>query len=169
MSIHNKLIINFTPTGMIPTKAMTPHVPISVNEVIEDVHRAWDAGITMTHIHARDDKTGQPAFQSEIYAGMIEGIRKFAPELVICVSLGGRDFHGFEKRSDVLNLDGKLKPDMGSLTLSSVNFNRQASINEPQMIQDLARKMMERGISPELEAFDSGMIKITHTTWPAMG
>ena len=162
MFSSNNLIINFTPTGMIPTKDMTPHVPISVNEVIEDVHRAWDAGITMTHIHARDADTGQPAYQSGIYAKMIEGIRKFAPELVICASLSGRDFQEFEKRADVLNLDGNLKPDMGSLTLSSVNFNKQASVNEPQMIQDLARKMMERGIGPELEAFDSGMINYAH-------
>jgi 3-keto-5-aminohexanoate cleavage enzyme len=162
MIFHNKLIVNFTPTGMIPTKDMTPHVPISANEVIEDVHRAWDAGITMTHIHARDAETERPAYQAGIYAVMIEGIRKFAPELVICVSLSGRDFQEFEKRSEVLNLDGNLKPDMGSLTLSSVNFNQQASVNEPQMIQSLARKMMERGIAPELEAFDSGMINYAH-------
>jgi 3-keto-5-aminohexanoate cleavage enzyme len=44
------------------------------------------------------------------------------------------------------------------LTLSSVNFNKQASVNSPQMIQDLARTMLERGIRPELEAFDLGMI-----------
>jgi uncharacterized protein (DUF849 family) len=162
MFTDNKLIINFTPTGMIPTKDMTPHVPITINEVIEDVHRACDAGITMTHIHARDAETGRPAYQAEIYAKMIEGIRKFAPDLVICVSLSGRDFQEFEKRSEVLSLDGKLKPDMGSLTLSSVNFNKQASINEPQMIQDLARKMLDRGIAPELEAFDAGMINYAH-------
>jgi uncharacterized protein (DUF849 family) len=47
---------------------------------------------------------------------------------------------------------------MGSLTLSSVNFNRQASINEPNMIKALASKMKEKGIKPELEAFDLGMI-----------
>jgi uncharacterized protein (DUF849 family) len=53
---------------------------------------------------------------------------------------------------------GELKPDFASLTLSSLNFNKQVSINSPQMIQDLAKKMLERGIRPELEAFDLGMI-----------
>ncbi len=48
-----KLIINFTPTGMIPTKSMTPHVPITINEIVEDVHRAYEFGITLAHIHAR--------------------------------------------------------------------------------------------------------------------
>ena len=47
---------------------------------------------------------------------------------------------------------------MGSLTLSSVNFNKQASLNAPDMIQALAREMKRRGVLPELEAFDSGMI-----------
>jgi uncharacterized protein (DUF849 family) len=47
---------------------------------------------------------------------------------------------------------------MGSLTLSSVNFNRTASVSEPGIIQGLAAIMQERGILPELEAFDAGMI-----------
>ncbi len=156
--MDEKVIINFTPTGMIPTKEMTPHVPISVDEVIEDVHKAWEIGITMAHIHARDPETGEPTYKADIYAKMIEGIRKFAPDLVICVSLSGRNFGEFKKRSEPCDLKGNLKPDMGSLTLSSVNFNKQASVNEPQMIQDLAHKMKELGIVPELEAFDSGMI-----------
>ena len=153
-----KIIINFAPNGMLPTKAMTPHVPVTVNEIIEDVHKATEAGITMTHLHARDEVTGQPTYKKEIYARIIEGIRKYAPTLIICASLSGRDFGSFEQRSDVLLLDGDAKPDMGSLTLSSLNFNRQASVNTPEMIQALAAKMLERGILPELEAFDSGMI-----------
>lgn len=152
------LIINFTPTGMIPTKEMTPHVPVSVSEIIEDVHKATEIGITMVHLHARDEKTGVPTYKSDIYARIISGIRAFAPELIICVSLSGRNFKEFEQRAEVLQLDGDLKPDMGSLTLSSLNFNRIASINSPEMIQTLAREMKDKGILPELEAFDAGMI-----------
>ena len=57
-----------------------------------------------------------------------------------------------------LTLTGAEKPDMGSLTLSSVNFNREASVNAPDTIQALAREMQARGVLPELEVFDSGMI-----------
>ena len=151
------VIINFTPTGMIPTKEMTKHVPVTPEEVVEDVRRAVDIGITMVHLHARG-QGGAPDYHKEIYAEMIEGIRSFDPELVICVSLSGRDFQEFEQRTDCLNLTGKIKPDMGSLTLSSLNFNRVASVNSPEMIQKLAEAMKERGILPELEAFDAGMI-----------
>lgn len=153
-----KLIINLAPTGMIPTKEMTEFVPQSINEVVEDVHEAWEIGITMVHLHAREQDTGIPTYKSEIYAKMIEGIRKFSKDLVICVSLSGRTFGEFEKRSEPLHPDGILKPDMGSLTLSSLNFNKQASVNDPDMIKALAAEMKKRRIAPEFEAFDAGMI-----------
>lgn len=152
------LIINFTPTGMIPTKEMTPHVPVSVNEIIEDVHQAIEIGITMVHLHARDEITGKPTYKSEVYGKIIEGVRKYSKELIICVSLSGRGIKEFVHRASPLQLEGDLKPDMGSLTLSSLNFNKTESVNSPEMIQKLAMEMKNKGILPELEAFDAGMI-----------
>jgi 3-keto-5-aminohexanoate cleavage enzyme len=152
------LIVNFTPTGMIPTKAMTPHVPVSVQEIVDNVLDAHEIGITVVHLHARDPKTGAPSQDAEIYGRIIEGIRAHAPELVLGVSLSGRNVTEFEQRAAPLLLDGNLKPDMGSLTLSSLNFNRQASVNTPDTIMRLAGTMNERGIKPELEAFDVGML-----------
>lgn len=152
------LIVNFTPTGMIPTKEMTPHVPVLVDEIVTDVKEACDLGITMVHLHAREPQTQEPTYKKEIYAEIISGIREFAPELIICVSLSGRNFKALSQRADPLYLEGNLKPDMGSLTLSSLNFNQTASLNAPSMVKDLARTMKELGILPELEAFDVGMI-----------
>ncbi len=152
------LIVNFTPTGMIPTKKMTPHVPVTVEEIIENVHKAVDIGITMVHLHAREPDTGESSYEAHIYGKIIEGIRSFSKDLIICVSLSGRKINEFEKRAEVLQLQGDLKPDMGSLTLSSLNFNRVASVNSPEMIQKLANEMKSRGILAELEAFDAGMI-----------
>lgn len=143
---------------MIPTKDMTPYVPISVDEIVEDVHSAYEIGITLVHLHARNEVTGVPTYKVDVYRDIIEGIRKFSKDLVICVSLSGRTFKRFEHRTEVLQLDGDLKPDMGSLTLSSVNFNNQTSVSSPKMIQRLAGEMMNRGVLAELEAFDAGMI-----------
>jgi 3-keto-5-aminohexanoate cleavage enzyme len=143
---------------MIPTKEMTPFVPVSVREIVEDVLQAADIGITMVHLHARKPGNGHPTSSAEVYARIINGIRKHRKDLVICVSLTGRNVKGFERRAEPLTLDGELKADMGSLTLSSVNFNKQASINSPDMIRSLLNEMNNRDIMPELEAFDSGMI-----------
>jgi uncharacterized protein (DUF849 family) len=156
--MEENLIIDFTPTGMIPTKSLTPHVPVTATEIIEDIHLAWELGITKVHLHARSSENESPTYEKKKYAELIEGIRKFAPDLVVCVSLSGRTHIKFEERSDALDLEGFLKPDMGSLTLSSLNFNKIASINSPDMIQALAAKMQKLGIAPELEAFDAGMI-----------
>ncbi len=152
------LIVNFTPTGMIPMKNLTPYVPVTVNEIVEEIHEAWEIGITMVHVHARDEASHVPVYHAAVYGRIIEGIRKFAPDLIVCVSLSGRTFQEFEKRSDPLTLTGDQKPDMGSLTLSSINFNREASVNSPDMIQALAREMKRRNILAEQEAFDAGMI-----------
>src|SRR5687767_9289503 len=105
------LIINFTPTGMVPTKAMNPAVPIEVNEIIEEVHLAFEEGITLVHLHARDEN-GVPTYKKSVYESIINGIRSHCPELVLCLSLSGRNFNEFEKRSEPV----ELSPDMGSLT-----------------------------------------------------
>lgn len=152
-----ELIVNLVPTGMIPLKKHTPHVPINPDEIIDDVLSCCELGVTMVHIHGRD-KEEKPTWRPDIYEKIITSIRKECPEIIICVTCSGRTYHEFEKRSAVLDLEGLAKPDMGSLTLSSVNFNKQASINEPSMILDLAQKMKENDIRPELEAFDLGMI-----------
>ena len=157
----NKLIINLTPTGMIPTKEMTPHVPQSPAEIISDVLDCAQLGISMVHLHARDEE-GKPTYRKEIYAEIIRGIRAKAPELVIIVSTSGRTYGEFAHRSDVLDLEGNLKPDMASLTLSSINFNKIASVNSPDMIIKLAGKMKDKRIKPELEVFDLGMVNYAH-------
>lgn len=150
-------ILNFAPTGMIPKRKDNPHVPISPGEIAEQVHSAVELGITVVHLHARNDDES-PSNDIDLYADIIERIRSFAPELVICVSLSGRSHPDFASRATPLQLTGAQKPDMGSLTLSSLNFSRQASMNAPEMIQQLAQAMLQKGIVPELEAFDGGMV-----------
>lgn len=154
-------IVNFCPTGMVPTREMTPHVPLTPGEIVADVRRAVEAGVNLVHLHARDEH-GVPHFSREIYARQIAGIRAFAPELTICVSLSGRTYGEFSQRSDPLMLTGDLRPDMGSLTLASLNFTGQPSINSPDMVRRLAEAMRERGIKPELEVFDVGMVNVAN-------
>ena len=156
--LKKKFILNFAPTGVIPTKRMTPYVPITPDEIVEDVLKVAELGITMVHLHARDPLTSEPTYIKEIYGEIIHRIRKNRKDLILCVSTTGRNISEFDKRSDCLDLEGEVKPDFASLTLSSLNFNKQASLNTPQMIQDLAKKMLVKGIKPELEAFDLGMI-----------
>ncbi len=151
-----KLIINAALTGMVPTKAQNGAVPISPAEIIADARRCRDAGASIVHIHAREvDET--PSYRKEIYREIISGIRDACPELLVCGSTSGRTFKEFAQRAEVLNAGPGCRPDLASLTLGSLNFPNQASVNEPQMIQSLAEVMRCAGIVPELELFDLGM------------
>jgi uncharacterized protein (DUF849 family) len=146
------LIINAALTGMVPMRANSPHVPITPDEIIADARRCRDAGATILHLHARE-ADGTPTFKREIYAEIFAGVRAECPEVLISGSCSGRLFCEFWQRSAVLDE----MPDLGSLTLGSLNFPTQASVNAPEMIQKLALAMKDRGIIPELEIFDLGM------------
>lgn len=147
-----KKIINFCPIGTqtTPTNSLAEFIP---EKIVEEIHEAYEMGITLVHIHARDEAF-KNSYKSEHYRPIVEGIRKHCPDLAICVSLTGRLFPEFEKRTEVLDL----KPDMGSLTMSSINFPTGTSINTPDMILKLIDKMNSLKIVPEIECFDSGMI-----------
>jgi uncharacterized protein (DUF849 family) len=155
------LILNLAPTGIMPTRDMSPSVPLDPHEIVADVLAAAAKGITIAHIHARDEQ-GRPTHRKEVFARIIGGIREQRPDLVICVSCSGRRTASIEDRAQVLDLDEDLKPDMASLTLSSLNFPTQASVNSPDEIKLLAQRMLERGILPEFEIFDLGMVNMLH-------
>jgi uncharacterized protein (DUF849 family) len=144
---------------MVPTRAHSPHVPLTPAEVARDVAAAAAIGITSVHVHARD-ADGAPDWRRDTYARFVSKIRDVAPDVLINVSTSGRNWSDLERRADCLALDGDLKPDLASLTLSSLNFIGQASMNPPDVIRDLARIMGERGIVPELEVFDLGMVNM---------
>jgi uncharacterized protein (DUF849 family) len=154
---YGKLIINAAITGNVPRKKDSPYVPITVDEIIENAVRCVSAGTSILHVHARD-REEQPTYKADVFAKIIQGIKRECPDVIICVTTSGRTYNEFEKRSEVLDLDGSLKPDMASLTLGSLNFPNQASVNEPSMIMRLAERMKERGIKPELEVLDTGMV-----------
>ena len=152
-----KKIINFTPTGTQTTRSNS-FAPLTPNEIIDSVHEANEIGISIVHLHARDEVTLENTYKKEVYQKIIEGIKKHCPELLICVSLTGRNFPELEQRSEVL----QLLPDMGSLTMSSLNFPSGASINQPEMILSLINEMDKYGVQPEIECFDAGMLNYTN-------
>lgn len=159
MRLGEKLIINAAITGMVPMKKDNPHVPVSPEEIAEDARRCVDAGASIIHLHAREPD-GSATYRKDLYQEILQRVRAACPDVILCVSTSGRVFKSFEQRSAVLEVDDP-KPEMASLTLGSMNFANQESINPPQMIQSLAQKMLAHGVVPELECFELGMAEYT--------
>lgn len=155
------LIINLASTGMVPTRDHSPHVPLSPQEIADDVARCVALGVSMAHLHARAPD-GVPSDDPAIIADVIRRVRQQCPDVVITATTSGRRSPDVERRASALMLDGDAKPDMASLTLGSMNFVREASVNSPTTIMRLAEIMLERGIKPELEVFDLGMVNFAH-------
>lgn len=150
------IILSLAPTGMVPTRNDSPFVPLSPEEVARDVEDCAALGITYVHLHARDEN-GAPDWRPETFRRFVSAIRERTPEMVICVTTSGRNVVDPSQRGAVLELGGDEAPELASLTLSSLNFARQASLNAPSVIKELLAMMLDRGIHPELEVFDLGM------------
>ncbi len=153
---RKKFIVNVCPTGMVPTKAHNPHVPMTPEELAEDLAGCVALGASMLHLHARDED-GVPDWRAERFTDIFTAVRRRCPDEVIIATTSGRNVKEVERRG--ASLDATPRPDMASLTLSSLNFLRQGSLNPPDVIQGLAAAMYERGIVPELEVFDVGMAR----------
>lgn len=156
-ALTDELIINLAPTGMVPTRADSPHVPLTPAEVAADVRRCADLGAAIVHLHPRD-AAGHPSQDPAVAAAFIGAVRDAVPDVVICATTSGRTDPGLDGRAAVLELEGRLRPEMASLTLGSNNFISGPSINAPDTIVGLATRMAERGIVPEWEVFDAGML-----------
>jgi 3-keto-5-aminohexanoate cleavage enzyme len=145
-------IITVAITGALPRKSQTPAVPVTPSEQIESTHEAFEAGASLVHIHVRD-KDENPSSDPELFAQVQEGIKKHCPGMIIQFSTGGRG-RDQSKRGAALNL----RPDMASLTTGSVNFPGQIYENPPQLVEGLARLMLEFEVKPEIEVFDLAML-----------
>lgn len=144
----NPVVIAVAITGSVPRKKDNPAVPTTPSEQIESTHQAFEAGATLVHIHVRnDDET--PSSDPARFAAVQEGVAKHCPGMIIQFSTGGRGRDQAARGSSLY-----LKPDMASLSTGSVNFPTIIYENHPTLVEDLATKMRDNGILPEIEIFD---------------
>jgi uncharacterized protein (DUF849 family) len=106
----DKLIITVAPTGSLPTKKMTPHVPITPAEIIEEGLRCEAAGASIVHIHARNPEDESASTEFALFEEMHGGLKE-RTRLIPQISTGGRAGTAYEQRCDRL----RLKPEMASL------------------------------------------------------
>lgn len=146
------VIITAAITGALPRKAQTPAVPVTPREQVEATREAYEAGAALVHVHVRNPDES-PSSDPDLFAQVQEGVRKSCPGMIIQFSTGGRGRSQSERGRAI-----SLRPDMASLATGSVNFPGQIYENPPQLVEDLARSMLECGVKPEIEVFDLAML-----------
>jgi 3-keto-5-aminohexanoate cleavage enzyme len=149
----DKLIITVAPTGNVPTKDRAPALPVTPQEIADTASRCREAGASLVHIHARDQQ-GWPTLDPEVFSRIHELISS-RTDLIVQISTGGRAGMDPEQRAAAVRLIG---PEMASLTTGSMNFPDRVYENSFEVIEYLAKAMLESGTKPEMEVFEPGMI-----------
>lgn len=174
----NKAIFTAAVTGSIHTPTMSPHLPVTAQEIIDDIMSVHEAGGAVAHVHVRDEKTGLPNADQEIYQRVLSEVKKRC-DIVICTTTGGRLGEPVENRVRVVT---NLEPELASLNAGSLNFalfqvaNNYKSWrhdweeeylrgtedfifpNTFYTMRKFVQAMAEHGTKPEFEIYDVGMI-----------
>jgi 3-oxoadipate:acetyl-CoA acetyltransferase len=145
-------IITVAITGSVPRKRNNPAVPITLDEQIESTHAAFEAGAALVHVHVRNDDESTTS-NPDKFEAFRRAVGKHCPGMIVQFSTGGRSGTGSE-RGGMLHH----RPDMASLSTGSCNFPTRVYENSPELIEELATKMNQYEIKPEIEVFDLAML-----------
>ncbi len=115
---RDKVIITCAVTGSIHTPTMSPHLPITPEEIAEQAIAAAEAGAAILHLHARNPETGQPTADPDVFMQFLPRIRRGC-DAVINITTGGSSLMSLDERLAAPDL---AQPEMASLNMGSMNF-----------------------------------------------
>ncbi|WP_046868684.1 3-keto-5-aminohexanoate cleavage protein [Microvirga massiliensis] len=118
MAKNRKVIITCAVTGAIHTPSMSPHLPVTPQEIADAAIGAAEAGAAIVHLHARNPQTGQPDQNPEAFAPFL-GVIKQRSNCVVNITTGGAPTMAIEER---LRPAATFKPEVASLNMGSMNF-----------------------------------------------
>ncbi len=146
-------IITAALTGPVATKADNPALPGSPAEIAESARDAAREGAAVVHIHLRDDQGGFTV-DLDVARRTVEAVREVCPA-IIQFSTGGLDF-AYEDRMKMV----EARPAMATLNPCTMTFATGEFRNPPKQMMELAARMIELGIKPEVEIYDTGHLEM---------
>ncbi len=151
----DKLIITAAITGSRISREMTPFIPITPEAITQSAFECWEAGAAIVHIHVRNLKTGIGTQDLKLFRQVVESLRE-KTDLILCLTTSGIPGLNLPLAQRLKVLE--LAPELASLDMGSINLGQSVFINSPEFLRIAATQMKERGVKPELEIFDVGMI-----------
>lgn len=171
----SKTILTCAVTGGDDVAHKFKQLPVTPQQIAEEVIAAAKAGAAIAHIHVRNPETGKPSMELDLYREVFDRVRQSDTDVVINLTTGpGARFvpdlevtNGFAEGSNVRPPADRvrhiiaLKPEICSLDMGSLNFGRGALINTPAQVEAIAQGIKEAGVKPELEIFDAGHLALS--------
>jgi 3-keto-5-aminohexanoate cleavage enzyme len=151
-----KLIISVGITGSRITRQQTPYIPITPEEIAQSGIEAWRAGASILHIHVRDPKTGLGTQDLSIFKEVVDRIRS-ETDAVLCLTTSGIPGRNLQFQERLVPLS--LNPELVSFDAGSINMRENVFLNPPEFLEMLAIETLAKGIKPELEVFEAGMVE----------
>ena len=118
MAKARKVIITCAVTGSIHTPSMSPHLPVTPDEIAQAAIAAAEAGATVLHLHARDPEDGRPTQDPEVFRQFLPRIKQSC-NAVVNITTGGGPYMTVEER---LQPALQCQPEVASLNMGSMNF-----------------------------------------------
>jgi 3-keto-5-aminohexanoate cleavage enzyme len=156
--LNKPVIISAAITGSITTREQLPWLPVTPKEIAHSSIEAAEAGAAIVHIHVREPD-GKPSARVELYRETFELIRENSDVLICATTGSGAGLFNEDERLSALPLETEL----ASLDCGSMNFGERIFENPPKFLRRMAQEITSRGIVPEIECFDLGMIE--NTRW----
>jgi len=151
----DQLIISAGLTGSSITKAQTPAIPVTPDEIVASGIEAWSAGAAVLHIHVRDPETGLGTQDVEVFRQVVEPLRA-QTDAVLCLTTSGIPGRNLPTEERIAPLD--LQPEMASFDAGSINMQAGIFLNTPDFLDALAAKAVTCRVKLELECFAIGMV-----------
>jgi uncharacterized protein (DUF849 family) len=172
--MQSRVLITCAVTGNQTTPEMTPHLPVTPQEIAEACLGAAAAGAAVVHIHVRDPKTGRPSMEIDHYRDVVDRIRARNREVILNLTTGPGGRFAPDKDDPKVAGPGTtltkpenrvahialLKPDICTLDLNTMNSGKEVVINTPPNVRRMAAVIREARVRPEIELFDSGDISL---------
>ncbi|ALC89243.1 3-keto-5-aminohexanoate cleavage protein [Bacillus sp. FJAT-18017] len=150
-----KVIITAALTGAFPAKDKNPNIPLTPQEIADDVYEVWKAGAAIAHLHMVDDN-GNGTMDLERYKETLRLINEKNIDIILNLTTSG-DLNATDETRMAHIIE--IKPEIASFDAGTMNWmNKTVFYNTPPFLEKLGKTMLENGVKPEVEIFDAGML-----------
>lgn len=174
----DKRIITAAITGAINSPTMSPYLPITPKQIIDEILAVSEAGGTVCHIHVRDPETGRPVTDLDLFRE-VAGTIKSKCDIILCFTTGGPAGSSSEERLQTVTA---FSPELASFNAGSINFGLFPVLekykefkydwehkyfeatedfifsNTFKQLRKYCQTFQKKGSKPELEVYDAGMV-----------